>query len=182
MRRLLVYVGHFITFTALAPLIIVNVAASIRAIFGIPDFDLGDVGSFLGGSVVGLGLTTMAWAEIDMYRFGRGGSPVPFYDPPRRLVREGIYGCTRNPMYLGTFVEYVGVSLIVGCLPMILLSLLMLFAALLLYRCYEVPYLKDKFGIEVNEYLSSTPLLFPSWGCIKGLIKGVLTRRSSDGY
>jgi hypothetical protein len=27
-----------------------------------------------------LGLAVMAWAEIDMYRYG-SGSPLPFYEP-----------------------------------------------------------------------------------------------------
>jgi hypothetical protein len=69
----------------------------------------------------------------------------------------------------------------VGNLLMILLSSLTLSAALLLYKYYEVPYLKDRFGIEVIEYLSSTPILFPSWNCVKDLIKGVLMVRSSGG-
>jgi protein-S-isoprenylcysteine O-methyltransferase Ste14 len=133
MRRLLIYVGHFVTFTAIVPLILVNVADLVRTLFSIPYFGLGYVGIFPGVLAVGLGLVVMAWAEIDMYRYG-GGSPLPFYEPPRRLVREGIYKCTRNPMYLGTFNEYIGVGLIVSDLIMILLSTPTFSAALLLYK------------------------------------------------
>jgi protein-S-isoprenylcysteine O-methyltransferase Ste14 len=133
MRRLLIYVGHFVTFTAIVPLILVNVADLIRTLFSIPFFGLGYVGIFPGVLTVGLGLAVMAWAEIDMYSYG-GGSPLPFYESPRRLVREGIYKCTRNPMYLGTFNEYIGVGLIVSDLIMILLSTPTFSAALLLYK------------------------------------------------
>jgi protein-S-isoprenylcysteine O-methyltransferase Ste14 len=133
MRRLLIYVGHFVTFTAIVPLILVNAADLVRTLFGIPYFGLGYVGIFTGVLAVGLGLALMAWAEIDMYRYG-SGSPLPFYEPPRRLVREGIYKCTRNPMYLGTFNEYIGVGLIVSDLIMILLSTPTFSAALLLYK------------------------------------------------
>jgi protein-S-isoprenylcysteine O-methyltransferase Ste14 len=178
MRRLLIYVGHFVTFTAIVPLILVNAADLVRTLFSIPYFGLGYVGIFPGVLAVGLGLVVMAWAEIDMYRYG-GGSPLPFYEPPRRLVREGIYRCTRNPMYLGTFIEYVGVGLMVSDLIMILLSTLTFSAALLLYKYYEVPYLKDRFGVEVEGYLSRTPILIPRWNCVKELIKGVLMRSSS---
>jgi protein-S-isoprenylcysteine O-methyltransferase Ste14 len=133
MRRLLIYVGHFVTFTAIVPLILVNAADLVRTLFGIPYFGLGYVGIFPGVLAVGLGLALMAWAEIDMYRYG-SGFPLPFYEPPRRLVREGIYKCTRNPMYLGTFNEYIGVGLIVSDLIMILLSTPTFSAALLLYK------------------------------------------------
>jgi hypothetical protein len=80
MRRLLIYVGHFVTFTAIVPLILVNAADLVRTLFGIPYFGLGYVGIFPGVLTVGLGLAVMAWAEIDMYRYG-SGSPLPFYEP-----------------------------------------------------------------------------------------------------
>ena len=173
----MIYLGHFVTFTTIVPLILVNVADLVRTLFSIPYFSLGYVGIFPGVSAVGLGLVVMVWAEIDMYRYA-GGSPLPFYEPSRRLVREGIYRCTRNPMYLGTFIEYVGVGLIISDLIMILLSTLTFSAALLLYKYYEVPYLKDRFGVEAEVYLSRTPILIPRWNCVKELIKGMLMRSS----
>lgn len=176
----MIYLGHFVTFTTIVPLILVNAADLVRTLFSIPYFGLGYVGIFPGVLAIGLGLVVMAWAEIDMYRYG-GGSPLPFYEPPRRLVREGIYRCTRNPMYLGTFIEYVGVGLMVSDPLIILLSTLTFSAALLLYKYYKVPYLKDRFDVEAEGYLSRTPILIPRWNCVKELIKGVLMRSSSVG-
>jgi hypothetical protein len=68
MRRLLIYLGHFVTFTTIVPLILVDAADLVRTLFSIPYFSLGYVGIFHGVSAVGLGLVVMAWAEIDMYR------------------------------------------------------------------------------------------------------------------
>jgi hypothetical protein len=80
MRRLLIYVEHFVTFTAIAPLILVNVADLVRTLFSIPYFGLG---IFPGVLAVGLGLVVMVWAEIDMYRYGGGFPPMNPLEAPK---------------------------------------------------------------------------------------------------
>jgi hypothetical protein len=39
----LIYVGHFVTFTAIVPLILVNAADLVRTLFGIPYFGLDEL-------------------------------------------------------------------------------------------------------------------------------------------
>jgi len=172
MRRRLLYVGHFTFFTAFVPLFLHGLARYSRLLLNAPAFSTGYVGIFIGTVTIIAGVATMIRAEMDMYRFGGGGTPIPFYDPPRRLVREGIYRCTRNPMYLGTTLEYTGIGLILNEHLMILFSLITLSLAMTLYKLYEVPYLQKKFNDEFSEYLASTPALLPKATCLKGLIKG----------
>src|SRR5262245_38688149 len=43
--------------------------------------------------------------------FVRGGTPVPTNQPTRALVTTGIHGWSRNPIYLGMFVLYLGIGM-----------------------------------------------------------------------
>lgn len=45
------------------------------------------------------------------YRDAKGAGSKGFADPPKRLVTDGPYGYTRNPMYLGHLVFMVGLTL-----------------------------------------------------------------------
>ncbi len=165
MKRALLFIGHFIFFTIVFPSILYVIAYSVRSVAGLSYYG-NSIMSILGLSLVIIGVWMMLRAEIDMYRYGGSGTPIPFYSPPQRLVKEGIYGCTRNPMYLGTTIEYVGIGLHMGEYIMIILAFIILSLAMMLYLKYEVPFLSRRFGDEFNEYVSSTPLLLPNLGCV----------------
>ncbi|MEM3891805.1 MAG: methyltransferase [Nitrososphaerales archaeon] len=118
-----------------------------------------------------MGVWIMLCAEVDLSRYGRGGGPFPFYNQPRRLVREGIYSCTRNPTYLGTTVEYCGVGLLMDELFMLPAALLVLSLALTLYSVYEKPRLVKLFGEEARTYISHIPLLIPRFRCVRSYVE-----------
>src|SRR5262245_55811532 len=42
----------------------------------------------------------------------RASTPVPTNKPTRALVRTGIHGWTRNPIYLGFFLVYTGIGVV----------------------------------------------------------------------
>ncbi len=106
------------------------------------------------GSLLGLRcLLAFAWT-------GRG-TPAPF-DPPRRLVVEGLYRHVRNPMYWGAFLILAGQWMLFGrrwdggvyvlC-----------FAALahLFVRFHEEPSLRRRFGAEYDNYCRMVPRWLP---------------------
>ncbi|MDJ0270445.1 MAG: isoprenylcysteine carboxylmethyltransferase family protein [Aigarchaeota archaeon] len=179
MKRALLFIGHFIFFTIVFPSILYIIAYLVRSIAGLSYYYGSSVASFLGLSLVIIGVWIMLRAEIDMYRHGGGGTPIPFYSPPQRLVKEGIYRCTRNPMYLGTTMEYVGIGLHMGEYIMIILAFIILSLAMMLYLKYEMPFLSKRFGDEFNEYVSSTPLLLPNLGCVLSVLSGQQERREA---
>jgi protein-S-isoprenylcysteine O-methyltransferase Ste14 len=68
------------------------------------------------------GLTLFYIPVLEFGTKGRG-TPAPF-DAPVRLVTDGVYGWTRNPMYLGAFLVLLGEGVIFSSIPIIFFSFL----------------------------------------------------------
>ncbi len=72
-------------------------------------------------------LLLMVWG-YGQYRFGGryrtriGGGGPGLEKPPERLVTSGIYGYTRNPMYLGHIIFLTGLTLTLNSLPAAILT------------------------------------------------------------
>lgn len=103
----------------------------------------------LGGTLAALGLALSAWGAIT---FRRAGTPViPTHDATR-IVTHGPYRFTRNPMYLGLTLGYIGIALVMNVTwPLILLPLV-LWALYALVIRKEERYLADTFGDEYQTY------------------------------
>ncbi len=167
MQRTVIYCFHFILFTAVVPYVIYLLAVSIEALAGFTSSHPPAYAQLVLGSVlVFMGLVIMLRAEVDMYKHS-DGTPFPFYNPPKKLVRNGIYACTRNPMYLGTTLEYCGLGLVLNRLLMIPMALATLGLAMSLYFMHEKPKMKRLNQRDAAEYLSTTPLLIPKAKCLK---------------
>src|SRR5829696_786095 len=97
-------------------------------------------------------LTGLALGAAGIRNFARAATPVPGNQPVRALVTTGIHGWTRNPIYLGMFLLYVGIALVVRS-PWILLLTLPL-AITLHYGVVarEETYLERRFGDAYRDY------------------------------
>lgn len=76
------------------------------------------------------------------------------------LMTEGVFGCVRHPMYLGSILIYVALS--IGTLS--LLSLIPLIIGFFIYDRmaeYEEKGLEEKLGQEYLEYKKKVPRWFP---------------------
>ena len=91
--------------------------------------------------LIGLGLATAG-----IRNFTRAATPVPTTQPAQALVTTGIHGYTRNPIYLGMFLLYAGIGLIVRS-PWIL-NLMLPLALTIRYGVVirEEAYLERRFG------------------------------------
>jgi protein-S-isoprenylcysteine O-methyltransferase Ste14 len=84
--------------------------------------------------------------------FWRAETPVPSTKPARALVTTGIYGWSRNPIYLGMLLFFVGIGIAVRS-PWILMLALPL-ALILRYAVIarEETYLEVRFGQAYRDY------------------------------
>ena len=86
-----------------------------------------------------------------MRRFVRAGTELPPFRPTTAIVTDGPFRFTRNPMYIGMTLLYVGLAVGFD----LIWALILLPAVLLVIRFYAIAreerYLEAKFG---EEYLS----------------------------
>ncbi len=87
-----------------------------------------------------------------LYQFYRSGTTHLTFKPVTALQTTGLYSLTRNPMYLGLFLFYTGVSLLIGSWwHLALLPVLFLvFQEYIIKR--EEQYLERRFGQQYLDY------------------------------
>jgi protein-S-isoprenylcysteine O-methyltransferase Ste14 len=106
---------------------------------------------WLGATVFVLALALFAWAIATITR---AGSNVPTNRPTTAIVESGLYGLTRNPIYLGMFLGLIGLAIAFDNLW--LLVMLVPFALVIRYGVVarEEAYLERKFGDVYRGYRS----------------------------
>ena len=104
--------------------------------------------------LAGAALAAGGFAMIGMgtRRFVAAGTNIAPYLPTTALVVDGIYGWTRNPLYLGTTLVYLGLSVAAGSLWAILLVLPLLWVINVGVVAREERYLERKFGDAYRAY------------------------------
>ena len=101
----------------------------------------------------------------------RGGKDGKVY--AGRLVRGGMYGVTRNPMYIGNGLIAIGMTMFFGS-PMGYVILIPFF--LFVYQAIiaaEEAYLKSKFGAEYDAYEATVNRIVPSLSSMRAAFAGM---------
>ena len=103
------------------------------------------------GALVLIGIALFA---AGVRSFSLAGTPLPTNEPARVLVTTGVHGLTRNPVYLGFFLMYVGIGVAVHS-PWIL-ALTLPLAVIIRYGVVarEEAYLERRFGDTYRDYKS----------------------------
>lgn len=100
-----------------------------------------------------LGLSGLVISALRAFQRART-RPQP-WKPTTALVVDGPYRFTRNPMYVGFTLIYLGVTLLVNTLwPLLLLPAVLLVMEFLVIR-REERYLERKFGDDYRAYLQA---------------------------
>lgn len=128
---------------------------------GLPVLHFGYLNLSFGLLAIGLGGFLVAWSVWIQYTEGMG-TPAPMA-ATKKLIVDGPYACTRNPMTLGAAIFYLGIAFWLGSGVVVALVLLV-FAILLTYIYFhETKELSQRFGKDYLEYKQGTPFLIPGF-------------------
>jgi protein-S-isoprenylcysteine O-methyltransferase Ste14 len=105
----------------------------------------------IAGCLILLGL---ALAAAGIRNFSRAGTPVPTNQSTRALVTTGIHGWTRNPIYLGMFLLYVGIGIAARSPAILILTVPLAIAIRYGVVAREEAYLERRFGDAYRDYRS----------------------------
>ena len=106
----------------------------------------------VGITEIAIALALMAWAMSTFLRFR---TPIVPMHRARALVNEGPFKLTRNPMYLGFTVLYIGITFVANALwPLVFLPEAIALTYLFAIRLEEA-YLAREFGDAYREYCST---------------------------
>ena len=138
---------------ALPPLIFLRflVAATVlEAFVPLPFLAAHALARYLAGAALAAGGFVMI--GMGTRRFVAAGTNIPPYLPTTALVVDGIYGRTRNPLYLGTTLVYLGLSVAAGSQWAIALVVPLLWVINVGVVAREERYLERKFGDAYRAY------------------------------
>ena len=123
--------------------------------------------SIVGVIFVLIGAVFMVWSNIDMVKIGRGcptdGFNIALGERTKKLIVQGPYKYTRNPMLFGTFVFYVGLALLFNSYSALIVPIVFISYMVWHVKKFEEPRLYNDFKDEYVEYKKRTPLLFPKF-------------------
>lgn len=105
------------------------------------------------------GLALVSWSVYIQYTLGKG-TPAPAV-ATKKLVTQGPYACSRNPMTLGALVMYLGIGIWMGSGAVITASAVVFTLLLAFIYKHETRELELRFGKEYEEYRERTPFLIP---------------------
>jgi protein-S-isoprenylcysteine O-methyltransferase Ste14 len=107
------------------------------------------INAIIAGLLIFVGIAVFAAA---VRNFSSAETPVQGTMPTRALVTTGIHGWSRNPIYLGMFLIYVGIGLVVRSPWILILTLPVAFTMRYGVVAREEAYLERRFGDAYRDY------------------------------
>ena len=119
-----------------------------------------------GGALLWLGVALLAIGTVLYLRcvwdfaVSGGGTPAPI-DAPKRLVTNGVYRYSRNPIYVAVLIAIAGWASLFQA-PVLLIYGVALFALYSFFvQRHEEPHLTREFGDEYAAYMATTGRWLP---------------------
>jgi len=109
---------------------------------------------------IALGSVFYLWCAWDFALAGKG-TPAPL-DPPKMLVKRGLYRMVRNPIYIGVLGILVGEAMLFESLTLLGYALFAGLAFHLFVVSFEEPALMKTFGAAYEEYRNAVPRWIPT--------------------
>jgi protein-S-isoprenylcysteine O-methyltransferase Ste14 len=105
------------------------------------------------------GAAGYAWCAFEFGAHGRG-TPAPF-DPPKELVRTGLYRHLRNPMFTSIVALLFGEALLWHSTSVAIYAACMALGFHLRVVFFEEPRLRRRFGASFDRYCREVPRWLP---------------------
>ncbi|MEW5896836.1 MAG: isoprenylcysteine carboxylmethyltransferase family protein [Nanoarchaeota archaeon] len=105
--------------------------------------------NMLGLALIPLGLALTSWAG---YLFHKTKTSLKPYEAPKFLVTSGPFQISRNPMYLGLVLVFLGTTITLGSLTPFLFPVLFMLIVELLFIPKEEKKLEKAFGTRYLDY------------------------------
>jgi 1-acyl-sn-glycerol-3-phosphate acyltransferase len=156
-RKNLITLGYILVFWGLLPGILVALAAWGERVFG-PGLHLPNLvpaGLLLAGAS-----GAMLALSIAQYTRAAGSLPISAF-PPRRLIRSGVFGIWRHPIYLFSVFFFSGVEMIFWPAGTLLVAFPALALGALGYARIEERALGKRFGGIYDGHRRQTSILIP---------------------
>ena len=115
--------------------------------------------SLLGIPLIIAGLTFL-FATASMFSSVGKGTLAP-WSPTQKLVIQGPYAHTRNPMISGVLTVLLGESILFASIPIALWFILFFLINNVYFSFFEEPGLLKRFGEEYSEYRKHVPRWIP---------------------
>lgn len=161
-RQLSVYLLIFVV----APTLTFLIGRQIDKTLGLPILPHFPLNLFIGMLVMIIGLNLGIKSTRHLYHAGYGlpwGEAVPEVESSKLIV-DGIYKYSRNPMVLGYSLLPVGMGIMFQSIGMMVsITLPVLLINFIILKTREEPRLLERFGDEYDKYRKQTPFLFPNW-------------------
>lgn len=120
---------------------------------------IGWLNYLLGPALTAGGIALVIWSVHTQYKVG-DGTPAPMV-ATKKLVTQGPYFYTRNPMTLGALFVYTGIGIWMSSFVLIILSIIVFSSLLSFIYIHETRELAKRFGEEYQVYRERTPFLVP---------------------
>jgi protein-S-isoprenylcysteine O-methyltransferase Ste14 len=128
-------------------------------LFNFPRLLPSPANAIIAAPLVLIGVSLMIWSQLHFLKVK--GTPVPF-NPPPKLVTDGPYALSRNPMLSGIFILLFGLGAAFKSVSLVLIfTPLFILINVMELKKIEEPELEMRLGVEYLEYKQRTPMFFP---------------------
>jgi protein-S-isoprenylcysteine O-methyltransferase Ste14 len=100
--------------------------------------------------ITGIGLIVLARREFARYR-----QPTDPGQPTSKVVKTGVFSISRNPLYLGSVIVFLGTALALNILWTLVTLLASIILCIYILIIPEEKYLAAKFGAEYKDYAAT---------------------------
>lgn len=140
-------------------LFLILISFCLDHFWGLPEFISKPLSIAVSAPFLILGSLLWLWCAVKFLK--TKGTPVPV-NPPPKLVTDGPYAYSRNPMMTGLFMVLAGIGILSGSITLtFVMTPLFVLMSILEFKYIEEPELEKRFGKEYLEYKEKTPIIIP---------------------